>query len=130
MILTIKAGKTAVNTKIVLYKKIISCSFKHKPIMTRKEDFTNISLKDISKGESILGGAILDGEALGCSVKNTIKNIKPPWFDVDYRNRKTKPFKYFLNNYLLWNSVLMDIKGDFSGIAKEGEENLYNGAPC
>jgi hypothetical protein len=36
---------------------------------------------------------------------------------------KQKLFRFYLNSYLpLAFQLMMDIKGDFSGIAKEGEE--------
>jgi hypothetical protein len=38
--------------------------------------------------------------------KNTVKNIKPPW--ILPGTGKTKPFKYFLNNYLLWDTGIDD----------------------
>jgi hypothetical protein len=78
--------------------------------MSRKEDFIQqITEGYSSKGESIiLGGALLDGEALGnAAVKNTVKTLNRHGL-IATGTGKTKPFKYFLNNYLLWDTGIDD----------------------
>jgi DNA helicase HerA-like ATPase len=64
--------------------------------------------------------------------KNTVKTLNRHGLIAGATGTgKTKPFKYFLNNYLFGIPVLMmDIKGDFSGIAKEGEEKVLSRSAC
>jgi hypothetical protein len=67
---------------------------------------------------------------LGNACKKYPKTLNRHGLIAGYWNRKNKKlFRFYLNSYLpLIPVLMMDIKGDFSGIAKEGEENLYNGA--
>jgi len=96
--------------------------------MASKEDFINhINLGYSSKGESItLGGAILEGETL----QNTL--IKVPLKTLNRHGLiagatgtgKTKTIQV-LSEQLSSHGIpvlMMDIKGDFSGIAKPGEK--------
>ncbi|MEZ7507301.1 helicase HerA-like domain-containing protein [Flavobacterium sp. Arc2] len=99
--------------------------------MNRKEKF----IKDItegytSKGESIiLGGAILDGEALAdAHVKIPLKTLNRHGLIAGATGTgKTKTIQVLSEQLSSFGIpvVMMDIKGDFSGIAKEGEEKLF-----
>ncbi|RKS94415.1 hypothetical protein BC952_0016 [Flavobacterium limicola] len=99
--------------------------------MSRKEDF----IQDITagyncKGESItLGGAILDGEALtDAHVKIPLKTLNRHGLIAGATGTgKTKTIQVFseqLSNFGI-PVLMMDIKGDFSGIAKDGEEKPF-----
>jgi DNA helicase HerA-like ATPase len=99
--------------------------------MNRKEHFINhITQGYTSKGESItLGGAILDGEALpDAHVKIPLKTLNRHGLIAGATGTgKTKTIQVLseqLSSYGI-PVVMMDIKGDFSGIAKEGEEKPF-----
>lgn len=80
-----------------------------------------------SKGDSIiLGGAILDGEALpDAHIKVPLKTLNRHGLIAGATGTgKTKTIQVLseqLSNFGI-PVLMMDIKGDFSGIAKEGEE--------
>ncbi|WP_035668298.1 helicase HerA-like domain-containing protein [Flavobacterium sp. 83] len=99
--------------------------------MSRKEDFIqNIITGYISKGESIiLGGAILDGEALAdAHVKIPLKTINRHGLIAGATGTgKTKTIQVLSEQLSSFGIpvLMMDIKGDFSGIAKEGEEKPF-----
>lgn len=99
--------------------------------MSRKEDFTqNIINGYISKGESIiLGGAILDGEALAdAHIKIPLKTMNRHGLIAGATGTgKTKTIQVLSEQLssLGIPVLMMDIKGDFSGIAKEGEEKPF-----
>ncbi|MES2241166.1 MAG: helicase HerA-like domain-containing protein [Bacteroidota bacterium] len=99
--------------------------------MNNKENF----IKDInegyqSKGESILlGGAILDGEALNnAAVKIPLKTLNRHGLIAGATGTgKTKTIQVLSEQLSSFGIpvLMMDIKGDFSGIAKEGEEKDF-----
>ena len=99
--------------------------------MSRKEDFTqNIINGYISKGESIiLGGAILDGEALAdAHIKIPLKTMNRHGLIAGATGTgKTKTIQVLSEQLSSFGIpvLMMDIKGDFSGIAKEGEEKPF-----
>ena len=82
------------------------------------------------KGESILlGGAILDGETLNnAAVKIPLKTLNRHGLIAGATGTgKTKTIQVLseqLSSYGI-PVLMMDIKGDFSGIAKEGEEKSF-----
>jgi len=96
--------------------------------MSKKEDFTkHISEGYSSKGESIiLGGAILDGEALpDAFIKVPLKTLNRHGLIAGATGTgKTKTIQVLSEQLSSFGIpvLMMDIKGDFSGIAKEGEE--------
>ncbi|RTY92511.1 helicase HerA-like domain-containing protein [Flavobacterium sp. GT3R68] len=96
--------------------------------MSKKEDFINfINNGYISKGESIiLGGALLDGEALpDAHVKVPLKTLNRHGLIAGATGTgKTKTIQVLSEQLssLGIPVLMMDIKGDFSGIAKSGEE--------
>ena len=99
--------------------------------MSRKEDFTkHISEGYFFKGESItLGGAILDGEAMpDAHVKIPLKTLNRHGLIAGATGTgKTKTIQV-LSEQLSTCGIpvlMMDIKGDFSGIAKEGEAKPF-----
>src|SRR6187431_2574378 len=99
--------------------------------MSRKEDFIQqINKGYVSQGENItLGGAILDGEPLGDTfVKIPLKTINRHGLIAGATGTgKTKTIQV-LSEQLSQNGIpvlMMDIKGDFSGIAVEGEEKSF-----
>jgi DNA helicase HerA-like ATPase len=99
--------------------------------MSRKEDFIqHINNGYISKGESIiLGGAMLDGEALAdAHVKIPLKTLNRHGLIAGATGTgKTKTIQVLSEQLSSFGIpvLMMDIKGDFSGIAKEGEEKPF-----
>ena len=99
--------------------------------MSRKEDFTQqITEGYSSKGETIiLGGALLDGEALGnAAVKIPLKTLNRHGLIAGATGTgKTKTIQVVSEQLSSFGIpvLMMDIKGDFSGIAKEGEEKAF-----
>ena len=99
--------------------------------MNRKENFIeHISNGYLSKGDSIiLGGAILDGEALpDAHVKIPLKTLNRHGLIAGATGTgKTKTIQVLSEQLSTFGIpvLMMDIKGDFSGIAKEGEEKPF-----
>jgi DNA helicase HerA-like ATPase len=99
--------------------------------MDRKDAFIkNINEGYDSKGESIiLGGAMLDGEALAdASVKIPLKTLNRHGLIAGATGTgKTKTIQVLSEQLSSFGIpvLMMDIKGDFSGIAKEGEEKPF-----
>ena len=99
--------------------------------MDRKEAFIkNINEGYDSKGESIiLGGAMLDGEALAdAPVKIPLKTLNRHGLIAGATGTgKTKTIQVLSEQLSSFGIpvLMMDIKGDFSGIAKEGEEKAF-----
>ena len=99
--------------------------------MSRKEDFIQqITEGYSSKGESIiLGGALLDGEALGnAAVKIPLKTLNRHGLIAGATGTgKTKTIQVLSEQLSSFGIpvLMMDIKGDFSGIAKDGEEKAF-----
>ena len=99
--------------------------------MSRKEDFIQqITDGYSSKGESItLGGAILDGEALpNAHVTIPLKTLNRHGLIAGATGTgKTKTIQVLSEQLSSFGIpvLMMDIKGDFSGIAKEGEEKAF-----
>ncbi len=110
---------------------ILQMIFNSTLIMNRKEDFIKqINEGYLSKGESIiLGGAMLDGEALaGAHIKIPLKTLNRHGLIAGATGTgKTKTIQVFSEQLssLGIPVLMMDIKGDFSGIAKEGEEKSF-----
>ena len=99
--------------------------------MSKKEDFIQSIIDGYtSKGASLLlGGAILDGEAIaGASVKIPLKTLNRHGLIAGATGTgKTKTIQVLseqLSSYGI-PVLMMDIKGDFSGVAKEGEEKPF-----
>lgn len=99
--------------------------------MNNKENFIqHINNGYLSKGESItLGGSILDGEVLpNTYVKIPLKTLNRHGLIAGATGTgKTKTIQVLseqLSSYGI-PVLMMDIKGDFSGIAKEGEEKDF-----
>ena len=96
--------------------------------MSKKEDFIqHINNGYTHKGESIiLGGAILDGEALPeAHIKVPLKTLNRHGLIAGATGTgKTKTIQVLSEQLSSFGIpvLMMDIKGDFSGIAKEGEE--------
>ncbi|CAH0334701.1 hypothetical protein FVB9288_00300 [Flavobacterium sp. CECT 9288] len=99
--------------------------------MSKKDDFTSyISQGFQSKGESItLGGAILDGEAVpNTYVKIPLKTLNRHGLIAGATGTgKTKTIQVLSEQLSSFGIpvLMMDIKGDFSGIAREGEEKDF-----
>lgn len=99
--------------------------------MSRKEDFIqHINNGYLSKGESItLGGAMLEGEALpNAHVKIPLKTLNRHGLIAGATGTgKTKTIQVLSEQLSSFGIpvLMMDIKGDFSGIAKEGEEKSF-----
>src|SRR6187402_166250 len=99
--------------------------------MSKKDDFIKV-INDgyTSKGESIiLGGAMLDGEALAdAHVKIPLKTLNRHGLIAGATGTgKTKTIQVLSEQLSSFGIpvLMMDIKGDFSGIAKEGEEKDF-----
>lgn len=99
--------------------------------MSRKEEFIqHITNGYISKGDSLLlGAAILDGEALGeAHIKIPLKTLNRHGLIAGATGTgKTKTIQVLSEQLSSFGIpvLMMDIKGDFSGIAKEGEEKSF-----
>ncbi|MES2545863.1 MAG: helicase HerA-like domain-containing protein [Bacteroidota bacterium] len=99
--------------------------------MSKKEDFIqHINNGYTFKGESIvLGGSILDGEAIAdAPVKIPLKTLNRHGLIAGATGTgKTKTIQVLSEQLSSFGIpvLMMDIKGDFSGIAKEGEEKLF-----
>ena len=99
--------------------------------MSKKDDFIK-AINDgyDSKGESIiLGGAMLDGEAIAeATVKIPLKTLNRHGLIAGATGTgKTKTIQVLSEQLSAFGIpvLMMDIKGDFSGIAKEGEERPF-----
>ncbi|MDR6846692.1 helicase HerA-like domain-containing protein [Flavobacterium granuli] len=99
--------------------------------MDKKENFIQqINEGYLTKGESItLGGAILDGEALADTfVKIPLKTLNRHGLIAGATGTgKTKTIQVLSEQLSSFGIpvLMMDIKGDFSGIAKQGEEKDF-----
>jgi DNA helicase HerA-like ATPase len=99
--------------------------------MSKKEDFIqHINDGYTFKGESIiLGGAMLDGEALSnAPIKIPLKTLNRHGLIAGATGTgKTKTIQVFSEQLSSFGIpvLMMDIKGDFSGIAKQGEEKPF-----
>lgn len=99
--------------------------------MSTKENFIqNIMTGYHTKGDSIiLGGAMLNGEAIADTfVKIPLKTINRHGLIAGATGTgKTKTIQVFSEQLSKAGIpvLMMDIKGDFSGIAKEGEEKPF-----
>src|SRR6187402_2662330 len=99
--------------------------------MSKKEDFIKqINDGYLSKGESIiLGSALLDGNVLGdAQIKIPLKTLNRHGLIAGATGTgKTKTIQVLSEQLSSFGIpvLMMDIKGDFSGIAKEGEEKDF-----
>jgi DNA helicase HerA-like ATPase len=99
--------------------------------MSRKEDFIqHITNGYLSKGESIiLGSALLDGEVIAeAKIKVPLKTLNRHGLIAGATGTgKTKTIQVLSEQLSSFGIpvLMMDIKGDFSGIAKEGEEKPF-----
>lgn len=99
--------------------------------MSKKEDFIkHINEGYTAKGETIiLGGAILDGEAIADTfVKIPLKTLNRHGLIAGATGTgKTKTIQVLSEQLSSFGIpvLMMDIKGDFSGIAKEGVEKSF-----
>jgi len=99
--------------------------------MSKKDIFIEyINNGYTSKGDSItLGAAMLDGEAVGeTSIKIPLKTLNRHGLIAGATGTgKTKTIQILSEQLSSFGIpvLMMDIKGDFSGIAKEGEEKPF-----
>ncbi|MGO4905575.1 helicase HerA-like domain-containing protein [Flavobacterium sp. W20_MBD1_R3] len=99
--------------------------------MTRKEEFTkHVTDGYLSKGASItIGGAILDGKAVANThIKIPLKTLNRHGLIAGATGTgKTKTIQVLSEQLSTFGIpvLMMDIKGDFSGIAKKGEEKPF-----
>ena len=99
--------------------------------MTTKENFINhINEGYTSKGESVLlGAAILNGEPIGeTQIKIPLKTLNRHGLIAGATGTgKTKTIQVLSEQLSSFGIpvLMMDIKGDFSGIAEEGEEKPF-----
>ena len=99
--------------------------------MSKKDDFEQVITNGyLSKGESlILGGAMIDGEVLpNAHIKVPLKTLNRHGLIAGATGTgKTKTIQVFSEQLSSFGIpvLMMDIKGDFSGIAKEGEEKSF-----
>lgn len=99
--------------------------------MSKKEDFIQqINEGYTSKGESIIiGSALLDGEVFGdAHIKVPLKTLNRHGLIAGATGTgKTKTIQVLSEQLSSFGIpvLMMDIKGDFSGIAKEGEEKPF-----
>lgn len=99
--------------------------------MSKKENFIQlINNGYLSKGESIiLGGSILDGEVIPDTfVKIPLKTLNRHGLIAGATGTgKTKTIQVLSEQLSSFGIpvLMMDIKGDFSGVAKEGEEKDF-----
>jgi DNA helicase HerA-like ATPase len=99
--------------------------------MSKKDDFIQaITEGYTSKGESIiLGGAMLDGEPVAeATVKIPLKTLNRHGLIAGATGTgKTKTIQVLSEQLSAFGIpvLMMDIKGDFSGIAKQGEEKPF-----
>ncbi len=99
--------------------------------MSKKENFIqNINSGYTSKGESIiLGAGILDGEVVPqAQIKIPLKTLNRHGLIAGATGTgKTKTIQVLSEQLSSFGIpvLMMDIKGDFSGIAKEGEEKPF-----
>jgi hypothetical protein len=99
--------------------------------MSKKEDFIkHINDGYTSKGETIIiGGAIVDGEAIADTfVKIPLKTLNRHGLIAGATGTgKTKTIQVLSEQLSSFGIpvLMMDIKGDFSGIAKEGVEKSF-----
>lgn len=99
--------------------------------MSKKEDFIKSIVEGYTtKGDSIvLGGAILDGEAIAeATVKIPLKTLNRHGLIAGATGTgKTKTIQVLSEQLSSFGIpvLMMDIKGDFSGVAKEGEEKPF-----
>jgi DNA helicase HerA-like ATPase len=99
--------------------------------MVKRDDFIKVITEGYThKGYSIvLGGATLDGEALGAAhVKIPLKTLNRHGLIAGATGTgKTKTIQVLSEQLSSFGIpvLMMDIKGDFSGIAKEGEEKSF-----
>jgi uncharacterized protein len=115
----------------MVFKKNLTCKNQIKKKMNQKSDFkTTVSEGYSSKGDSIiLGGAILNGEAItDAFVKIPLKTLNRHGLIAGATGTgKTKTIQV-LSEQLSSKGIpvlMMDIKGDFSGIAMPGEEKSF-----
>jgi DNA helicase HerA-like ATPase len=99
--------------------------------MSKKDDFIQaINEGYASRGDSIiLGGAMLDGEALpDAQVRIPLKTLNRHGLIAGATGTgKTKTIQVLSEQLSSFGIpvLMMDIKGDFSGIAKQGEEKSF-----
>jgi uncharacterized protein len=109
--------------------------FQEKELMTQTMDKKEAFIKQINEGYAskgdyiILGGAILDGEAIpGLQVKVPLKTINRHGLIAGATGTgKTKTLQVISEQLSLKGVpvLLMDVKGDLSGIAMPGEEKPF-----